>query len=93
MRLKEMMANVEEAYEESPDTKETLQELGKDSDKDVGDDPAADSSGGQMGIKESTPSERVRGNSLMVQLCKLVDFYLGNEVLDDGTSDDDGLNW
>ena len=85
-----MMTNVEEAYEESSDTKETLRELGKDSDND---DPAADSSREQMAIQESTPSEGMRGNTLMVQLCKLVDFYLGNEVLDDGTSDDDGPNW
>merc|ERR1719352_756327 len=64
-RLKTMVEPVRESYEESTYTKEALQQIWKERGKDIGDDPSADGSGGELGIKESVPLEGVRGSRLM----------------------------
>ncbi|CAK0862126.1 unnamed protein product [Prorocentrum cordatum] len=74
-----MMKDVREAWEEATYTKEALTQVWKDRGKDVGDDPFADGSG-ELGVKDSQPLEGVRGFKLMVELVKVVNFYLGNQV-------------
>jgi len=80
VRLKEMMKGVREAWEEATYTKEALTQIWKERGKDVGDDPSADGTGGELGIQDSPPLEGVRGFKLMTELLKVVDFYLGNKV-------------
>jgi len=80
-RLNQMMKSVREAWEEATYTKEALTQIWKDRGKDIGDDPSADGTGGDMGIQETPPLEGVRGFKLMTELIKVVDFYLGNKVI------------
>jgi len=81
VRVNEMMSDVKEAWEEATYTKEALTQIWKERGKDVGDDPSADGTGGELGIKDSPPLEGVRGFRLMTELTKVVDFYLGNKVM------------
>jgi len=80
-RLDQMMEKVNEAWEEATYTKESLAKLWKQRGKDIGDDPLADGTGGELGIKDTPVLEGVRGSELMIELTKVTDFYVGNEVL------------
>lgn len=80
-RLRDMMADVGETWEEATYTKESLMQLKKQRGQDIGDDPSADGSGGELGIKESVPLEGVRGSSFMEELSKVADFYVRNDVI------------
>ena len=60
-----MMIPVRDAWEEATYTKEALLELNKERGKDLGDDPTADGTGAELGIKDSPPLEGVRGFKLM----------------------------
>ncbi|CAE7705064.1 BIP8 [Symbiodinium pilosum] len=92
-RLKEMMIPVRDAWEEATYTKEALMQLNKERGKDLGDDPTADGTGAELGIKDSPPLEGVRGFKLMEELSKVADFYTRNKVLKedavDPTSEDE----
>jgi len=81
VRMKEMMVGVREAWETATYTKEALTQLWKERGKDIGDDPSADGSGAELGIKDTPTMEGVRGFELMIELTKIVDFYLGNQVV------------
>jgi len=86
-RLKDMMEDVRESYEEATYTKDALKEVWKKRGKDVGDDPMADGTGGSMGILETPQLEgSVRGFKLMTSLCTVADFYLKNKVLKEDKS-------
>lgn len=80
-RVQEMMKDVREAFEEATYTKEALTQIWKERGKDVGDDPSADGSGGELGIKDTPVLDGVRGFKLMTELVKLADFYVGNKVV------------
>lgn len=80
-RLNMMMKDVRDAWEEATYTKEALTQIWKERGKDIGDDPSADGTGGEMGIQETPPLEGVRGFKLMTEATKVVDFYLGNKVM------------
>jgi len=82
-RIKEMMIPVRDAWEEATYTKEALLQLNKERGKDLGDDPTADGTGAELGIKDSPPLEGVRGFKLMEELSKVADFYTQNKVLKD----------
>jgi len=83
-RLKDMMSDVREAWEEATYTKEALIQINKERGKDIGDDPSADGSGAELGIKDSPKLEGVRGFKLMTVLTQVSDFYLGNKVIVEG---------
>ncbi|CAE7623726.1 unnamed protein product [Symbiodinium sp. CCMP2456] len=55
--------------------------------QDLGDDPTADGTGAELGIKDSPPLEGVRGFKLMEELTKVADFYTNNKVLKDDAVD------
>ena len=80
-RIKEMMIPVRDAWEEATYTKEALLQLNKERGKDLGDDPTADGTGAELGIKDSPPLEGVRGFKLMEELSKVAEFYTQNKVL------------
>ncbi|CAE7323970.1 TIC110 [Symbiodinium necroappetens] len=86
-RLREMMIPVRDAWEEATYTKEALLQLNKERGKDLGDDPTADGTGAELGIKDSPPLEGVRGFKLMEELTKVADFYKNNKVLKDDAVD------
>ncbi|CAE7625833.1 BIP5 [Symbiodinium microadriaticum] len=86
-RLREMMIPVRDAWEEATYTKEALLQLKKERGKDLGDDPTADGTGAELGIKDSPPLEGVRGFKLMEELTKVADFYKNNKVLKDDAVD------
>jgi len=95
-RLREMMIPVRDAWEEATYTKEALLQLNKERGKDLGDDPTADGTGAELGIKDSPPLEGVRGFKLMEELTKVADFYTNNKVLKDDavdSSSDDEDAW
>jgi len=79
-RLNQMMEKVNEAWEISTYTKDALAQLWKQRGKDVGDDPSADGTG-ELGIKDTPKIEGVRGAELMVELTRVADFYIGNDVI------------
>lgn len=83
-RLREMMGQVREAWEEATYTKEALTQIWKERGKDVGDDPSADGTGGDLGFQDSPTLEGIRGFKLMVELTKVANFYLRNKVLKEG---------
>lgn len=83
-RLKAMIKSAREAWEEATYTKEALVQINKERGKDIGDDPSADGTGGELGIKDSPQMEGVRGFKLMNELSKVAEFYLGNKVLVEG---------
>ena len=80
-RIKETMIPVRDAWEEATYTKEALLQLNKERGKDLGDDPTADGTGAELGIKDSPPLEGVRGFKLMEELSKVAAFYTQNKVL------------
>jgi len=80
-RLDQMMEKVNEAWEEATYTKEALAQLWKQRGKDIGDDPLADGTGGELGIKDTPVLEGVRGSELMTELTLVSDFYVGNDVI------------
>eukprot|EP00419_Tripos_fusus_P049558 CAMPEP_0172837180 /NCGR_PEP_ID=MMETSP1075-20121228/27000_1 /TAXON_ID=2916 /ORGANISM="Ceratium fusus, Strain PA161109" /LENGTH=1247 /DNA_ID=CAMNT_0013680527 /DNA_START=1 /DNA_END=3744 /DNA_ORIENTATION=+ len=80
-RLDQSIEKVGEAWEEATYTKEALAQLWKQRGKDVGDDPLADGTGGELGIKDTPVLEGVRGSELMKELTDMADFYVGNDVL------------
>ncbi|CAE7714277.1 rpl1202, partial [Symbiodinium sp. KB8] len=82
-----MMIPVRDAWEEATYTKEALLQLKKERGKDLGDDPTADGTGAELGIKDSPPLEGVRGFKLMEELTKVADFYKNNKVLKDDAVD------
>jgi len=88
-RLKQMMGSVQEAWEEATYSKEALAQIYKERGKDFGDDPSADGSGGELGIRESVPLEGIRGQKLMNELTKVADFYTGNQVYAEGKTFED----
>jgi len=91
-----MMIPVRDAWEEATYTKEALLQLNKERGKDLGDDPTADGTGAELGIKDSPPLEGVRGFKLMEELTKVADFYTNNKVLKDDavdSSSDDEDAW
>ena len=95
-RIKEMMIPVRDAWEEATYTKEALLQLNKERGKDLGDDPNADGTGAELGIKDSPPLEGVRGFKLMEELTKVADFYTENKVLKEDAPepmDDDDEVW
>lgn len=94
--IKEMMIPVRDAWEEATYTKEALLQLNKERGKDLGDDPTADGTGAELGIKDSPPLEGVRGFKLMEELSKVADFYTRNKVLKEDAPepiDDDDEAW
>lgn len=91
VRLKDLMRGVKDAWEEATYSKEALQQVYKERGQDVGDDPSADGTGGELGIKESVPLDGVRGFKFMQEASKVADFYVGNKVFPDGaTPGEDG---
>jgi len=91
-RLKDLMIPVRDAWEEATYTKEALIQLNKDRGKDIGEDPSADGTGAELGIKDSPQLEGVRGFKLMEELSSVAEFYSQNKVLKEGAdekSDDD----
>eukprot|EP00930_Biecheleria_cincta_P069677 TRINITY_DN57388_c0_g1_i1.p1 TRINITY_DN57388_c0_g1~~TRINITY_DN57388_c0_g1_i1.p1 ORF type:complete len:1170 (+),score=273.72 TRINITY_DN57388_c0_g1_i1:67-3510(+) len=81
-RLREFMIPVRDAWEEATYTKEALVQLNKERGKDIGDDPMADGTGGELGIKGEPQLESgVRGFKLMGELCKVADFYTINKIV------------
>lgn len=80
-RLRALMVPVRDAWEEATYTKEALTQLNKERGKDIGDDPRADGSGGELGIKDTPQLENVRGFKLMEELTKVANFYKQNKVL------------
>eukprot|EP00971_Amphidinium_carterae_P147953 2932799-Amphidinium_carterae.1 len=75
------MEGVQEAWEETTYTKEALQQIWKERGKDVGDDPSADGTGGDMGIQADVPVDNIRGYKLMVEFLKVVEFYTSCNIL------------
>mmetsp|Transcript_57659 Transcript_57659/g.137145 ORF Transcript_57659/g.137145 Transcript_57659/m.137145 type:complete len:1156 (+) Transcript_57659:58-3525(+) len=80
-RVNSMMESVREAWEETTYTKEALQQIWKERGKDIGDDPSADGTGGDMGIQAEVPVDNIRGYKLMLEFTKLVDFYTSCKVM------------
>eukprot|EP00913_Durusdinium_trenchii_P034124 g31938.t1 len=69
--IKEMMIPVRDAWEEATYTKEALLQLNKERGKDLGDDPTADGTGAELGIKDrrrSSASESEEWSMEMVVL-------------------------
>jgi len=83
-KLKDMMEAVREAWEEATYTKEALQKVWKERGKDVGDDPSADGTGGDMAFTEAPQLDGIRGSQLMTELCKVSDYYINNKVVREG---------
>eukprot|EP00927_Polykrikos_kofoidii_P066009 TRINITY_DN61688_c0_g1_i1.p1 TRINITY_DN61688_c0_g1~~TRINITY_DN61688_c0_g1_i1.p1 ORF type:complete len:1249 (-),score=262.57 TRINITY_DN61688_c0_g1_i1:45-3791(-) len=86
VRLKGLMKGVKEAWEEATYTKEALIQVYKQRGQDVGDDPSADGTGAELGIKESVPLDGVRGFKFMDEASKVVDFYVNNRVFPEGAT-------
>eukprot|EP00439_Symbiodinium_sp_Y106_P012525 s9415_g1.t2 len=105
-RLREMMIPVRDAWEEATYTKEALLQLNKERGKDLGDDPTADGTGAELGIKDTTPGTPSSRTEQMPplpgpagqssELTKVADFYTNNKVLKDDavdSSSDDEDAW
>jgi hypothetical protein len=81
--LRNMMENVNEAWQEATLPKEALMKAREQRGGDVGDDPFSDGTGGDYGILETPQMEGgARGFKLMTELVKVVDFYVGNGVFE-----------
>eukprot|EP00439_Symbiodinium_sp_Y106_P000935 s9415_g1.t1 len=101
-----MMIPVRDAWEEATYTKEALLQLNKERGKDLGDDPTADGTGAELGIKDTTPGTPSSRTEQMPplpgpagqssELTKVADFYTNNKVLKDDavdSSSDDEDAW
>lgn len=80
-RLRDFMIPVRDAWEEATYTKDALMQLNKERGKDIGDDPMADGTGAELGIKDTPQLEGVRGFKLMEELTKVADFYTINKIV------------
>lgn len=88
-KLDDFLFEVREAWEEATYSKDALHDVWKQRGKDVGDDPLADGTGGDLGITGEVALEGVRGYKLMTELCKVADFYRGNDVVQEDADPDE----